>query len=851
MAKNILQEAYTIVPPIDLLESYPDLKHAANDLALRYAHNELVVEQQLQVIGDRLWQTLDCDEAFATAHRSAGLAVLPIIIESDDPAIQQLPWETLHHPQHGFLGCNPTFTLSRRIPSSTGAAAPVEKGPLRVLLFTSLPDDLDAEKSRLNVEDEQAQVQEALLPLVSKGAVELEMPDDGRFSTLKQQLQHYRPHLVYLSGHGKFYHQPHSDEPPYGTFLFEGEAHGSNPVRENEVARAFIGTSVQCVVLSACESGSATSDALNNGLTRRLSDQGVPHVIGMRESVLDQAGILFAHHFCAAIGDEERVDAALQQGRQAITRPFKEGMRRDEMMGDGRDELSYGQWCLPTLISRDVARPLIDWAFEQQPITQRLANRSLSTITLPPRFFGRRSELRELQGRIRKNRLQQLLITGPGGQGKTALAGKLVSELHQRGYEILAWSARPENHWSDFLFELKLQLSDENGKRYDRALPELESERQRASLLLRLLLNQNQQRVVLFFDNLESIQQLDSLQLTDPRVTDWIKAAQELSQQGVVLLLTSRWQLPEWPESDHWPLEHCNYGDFLRLAQQQQFPQKLIRTPGRMRSVYDTLHGNARGLEFYAAAIRGMASQEEADFQAKLAQAETEIQADMALELIIQRLDDEVLELLQRLPAYKTPVPLEGVIKVALDLPGSEQSLQRLLSLSLVERRDSQALYETVEYQVSPLVEQWLQKNRANPPTLPMLKTAADFQLYLFRNEKRALTQAIVAHQALELASEQVAADQLVLDVIIGPLNRQGLYQTLLERWLPPVSLSKDSATKAEALGQIGKQHLHLGDYDTALQYLKRSLAIRQEIGDKSGEGTTLNNISQIYDARG
>jgi len=35
------------------------------------------------------------------------------------------------------------------------------------------------------------------------------------------------------------------------------------------------------------------------------------------------------------------------------------------------------------------------------------------------------------------------------------------------------------------------------------------------------------------------------------------------------------------------------------------------------------------------------------------------------------------------------------------------------------------------------------------------------------------------------------------------------------------------------------------------LEYLKRSLAIQQEIGDKQGEGTTLNNISLIYHARG
>jgi tetratricopeptide (TPR) repeat protein len=41
------------------------------------------------------------------------------------------------------------------------------------------------------------------------------------------------------------------------------------------------------------------------------------------------------------------------------------------------------------------------------------------------------------------------------------------------------------------------------------------------------------------------------------------------------------------------------------------------------------------------------------------------------------------------------------------------------------------------------------------------------------------------------------------------------------------------------------------GDYTTVLKYLEASLKIRKEIGDKSGEGTTLNNISQIYDAQG
>ncbi|MCW1969689.1 MAG: tetratricopeptide repeat protein, partial [Anaerolineae bacterium] len=41
------------------------------------------------------------------------------------------------------------------------------------------------------------------------------------------------------------------------------------------------------------------------------------------------------------------------------------------------------------------------------------------------------------------------------------------------------------------------------------------------------------------------------------------------------------------------------------------------------------------------------------------------------------------------------------------------------------------------------------------------------------------------------------------------------------------------------------------GDYDTALTFLKQSLAIQQQIGDKSGEGTTLNNMATTAHARG
>jgi hypothetical protein len=45
-------------------------------------------------------------------------------------------------------------------------------------------------------------------------------------------------------------------------------------------------------------------------------------------------------------------------------------------------------------------------------------------------------------------------------------------------------------------------------------------------------------------------------------------------------------------------------------------------------------------------------------------------------------------------------------------------------------------------------------------------------------------------------------------------------------------------------VGNISQIYQAQGDYTTALTYLTNSLTICQEIGNKAGEGTTLNNIS-------
>ena len=843
-----MPQPFTIHPNPQLITDNPHLVSLAKQLSIKYAHDHNVTDQDLQQVGSALWQALDIETSLSQAKQEAGLQRLPVVIATDNPALFSLPWECLYHPTDGFLAKHPHYTLSRQWQSM--GLEDVPTGPLQVLLFTSQPDDLNAESARLDIETEQVKVLEALLDAENEGKVRLTILDDGRFSTLKNTLQSQAFHLVFLSGHGVFKAEAFSDDPAEAYFLFEGEDGLGEEVAGQTIAQLFYGTQVQCVVLSACQSGKMSSDDLNASLTTRLVQAGVPHVIGMRESVADVAAIVFTEKFCQALVNQKSIETALQLARETVSETDMLSVLRE--MGMSSNVRNFGQWNLPHLISLQPSRPLINWDFvPQQQVGEQLLVESLQNITLPKKFIGRRKELRELGQALFSGKLKQLLMTGAGGQGKTALAGQLAKKLQAQGYLVLAYSARPEDSdWQQFLFEVQLGLAPQLAEMLDKKLVLCKNEMQQAQLYLQILLQQSQQKLVLFFDNLESVQHENGT-LKDSRLQAWIEVAQRLNKP--ILLLTSRWCLPNWKSPQHHVLRRPSYGDFLRYLKELdeervQNPTNVLRQNMAVkRELYQKLGGNFKGLELYHAAEYQVGFDKQA-FLDKLATAQAGLQAFMAVEQVVSYLTSEQRTLLERLTVYQTPVAEAGINRINQDLVEPMTLLKRLIALSLVDVELALDTREE-EYQITPLVGEWLNNRDALPVALR--ENAAKYQLWVFEHLRQTLPQAIAVHEALVFATLQEQANQFALDEIVGHLIHVGMYQRVLKEWLPTIRESDNQKIKGDALNYSGKTCLHIGDYETALDYLKQSLKIQQEIGDRSGEGTTLNNISTIAYAKG
>jgi len=229
----------------------------------------------------------------------------------DAPELANLPWEYLHNrPLNRFLSLSTQTPIVRYIELPESIRPLDVKPPLRILVMVSSPSDY----AELDVGQEKANLLSALGNLEQRGMVKLEWLEEATLLALQRCLRRERYHIFHFIGHGGF-----DERAQDGLLLMEDERGRGRPVSGQHLGVMLHDhRTLRLAILNACEGARSSRTDPFAGAAMTLVQQGIPAVVAMQSEITDEAAIVFASEFYAAIADGYPVDASLAEARKAI-----------------------------------------------------------------------------------------------------------------------------------------------------------------------------------------------------------------------------------------------------------------------------------------------------------------------------------------------------------------------------------------------------------------------------------------------------------------------------------------------------------------------------------------------------
>jgi ABC-type branched-subunit amino acid transport system substrate-binding protein len=256
----------------------------------------------------------------------------------DTPELADLPWEYLFSRSlNRFLALDDELAIVRYLDMPERTRPVAVTLPLRVLVMISNPADFP----RLDVEQEWANMEEALAPLRERGLVQIDLLEDATLPALRKQLQANQYHILHFIGHGAFDRQTQE-----GVVVLKDENGRGRLVSGQHLGWLLHNyRTLALVILNACEGARADRTDAFAGTAQSLVQQGIPAAVAMQFEITDGAAKTFSHAFYTAVADGRPVENALFEARMGI---FAEG-----------HEL---EWATPVLYMRAAGGHLFDIA---------------------------------------------------------------------------------------------------------------------------------------------------------------------------------------------------------------------------------------------------------------------------------------------------------------------------------------------------------------------------------------------------------------------------------------------------------------------------------------------------------
>lgn len=226
------------------------------------------------------------------------------------PELATLPWELLFDPRQGeYLALSQQTPLVRTVETMQPLEYLAVVPRLRILGMAASPVDLQP----LDVAHEKELLQGAIAQM--GGQIELVWTGGESWRALQSSLQHGPWHIFYFVGHGVF-----NSATEEGALALADKQGLADLRNTQEISRLLADyPALRLIVLNACESARAGTQALYSSIAEQLVRRGLPAVLAMQTSITTSAATEFTRSFYGALFNGLPVDAACTEARKAMS----------------------------------------------------------------------------------------------------------------------------------------------------------------------------------------------------------------------------------------------------------------------------------------------------------------------------------------------------------------------------------------------------------------------------------------------------------------------------------------------------------------------------------------------------
>lgn len=591
-----------------------------------------------------------------------------LVVESDDIAALELPWELIESAPGVPIGCDRAWRI-RRAPESgeahVRAAAP---GPLRVLFLAAAPRD----QAQLDYERDEVRMLRSIESLA--GEVVVHVAERGTLDELAALAEEHRPHVVHLAARAE-----RGDESGAAVVVLEDEAGAADPLEAPRlVSRIAAAGSVRCVVLAGCDTPPAAAAAWCADAVRA----GVPAALAWAARTDDALATRFASILYERLAAGAPLADALAEVRERLraTGQIQHGA------GAAVPVVQDPSYAVAQLFARAGAERLFDGtgggsADGAPELAFEILGDGIQGVAHG--FVGRRRELELLLPALRGGEHTVAVLTGIAGAGKTTLATLVAHQLASDGYHVVTMRV-PEgdggspprvaratlDHLIDALVRAfrHARHADLEARLVDPAAP-------LARRLEAAIEGLNRLELVVVVDGFEGVLELETGRIADAELARFFRQLAHRLARGSRVLVSSRYKPVELQGALHVPLVDFRDHEVRKFLLHDPLVQARLHAGEIPRDLFDRLCRELGGTPGYLESARvvlrtASAAELRRDLDAgaagELARTREAHLQRVFVEDLWSRLAEPARAVVARLAVSELPLPVEAVARLAL-----------------------------------------------------------------------------------------------------------------------------------------------------------------------------------------